>query len=98
MTPKNETENKFIKIQDMESFEETYQIDKTVKTTSLYTIKLISGKETPDYCREVLLLEHLPAKKMQAYLWVHKVNSDATQIEVMREINTALEHWSADKS
>lgn len=85
-------EDEFDYIPDLESFEETHQIDKVVKTTSLYTIKLISGKDTPDFCREVLLLEHPPAKEGQAYLWKHKVNANDTQLEVMRKINTALEN------
>ncbi|WP_298827075.1 hypothetical protein [uncultured Planococcus sp.] len=93
MVSPNEKDSEFIQITDFEEFEETHQIDKVIKTSSLYTIKLISGKNTPDFCREVLLLEHLPAKKSEAYLWVHKVNSDATQIEVMRKINTALESF-----
>ncbi|TWT07184.1 hypothetical protein FQV26_05065 [Planococcus sp. CPCC 101016] len=97
MPSPKEKESEFVRIQDVEGFDENYQVDKTVKTTSLYTIKLISGKETPDFCREVLLLEHLPAKEMEAFLWVHKVNSSDTQIEVMRKINTALENWFADK-
>ena len=93
MPSPTERENEFVPIQDKEGFDENYQIDKIVKTTSLYTIKLISRKETPDFCREVLLLEHLPAKAMEAYLWIHKVNSSDTQIEVLRKINTALEKW-----
>ncbi|MBT2571205.1 hypothetical protein [Planococcus sp. ISL-110] len=86
-----ETENEFKHIQDLEKFKEAHQIDKVVKTTSLYTVKLISRKDSPDFCREVLLLEHAPAKEMQAYVWVHKVNTKDTQIEVMRKINNALE-------
>lgn len=91
MVPLKETDNEFVHIPDLESFEETYQIDKVVKTTSLYTIKLVSRKETTDFCREVLLIEHIPAKEAQAYLWIHKINSNAAQIEVMRKINSALE-------
>ena len=98
MAPPNELESEFIKITDFEEFEEAYQVDKVVKTSSLYTVKLISGKNTPDFCREVLLLEHLPAKKAQAFLWTHKVNSDATQIEVIRQISTALESFFEDAS
>lgn len=97
MPSQKEKESEFVQIQDVEGFDENYQVDKTVKTTSLYTIKLISGKKTPDFCREVLLLEHIPAKEMKAYLWIHKVNSSDTQIEVMRKINTALENWFADR-
>ena len=97
MASPKEKNSEFVRIQDIERFDKNYQIDKTVKTTSLYTIKLISGKETPDFCREVLLLEHLPAKEMKAYLWAHKVNSSDTQIEVMRKINTALEKWFANE-
>ncbi|WP_142825999.1 hypothetical protein [Planococcus soli] len=91
MAPLKETENEFEHIADLDKFNESYQIDKVVKTTSLYTIKLISGKQTPDFCREVLLLEHAPAKPMQAYLWTHKVNANDTQLEVMRKISSALE-------
>lgn len=91
MAPLNERDNEFEHITDLEKFNENYQIDKNVKTTSLYTIKLISGKDTPDFCREVLLLEHAPAKEVQAYLWKHKVNANDTQLEVMRKINNALE-------
>lgn len=98
MAPPKEKDSEFIQITDFEEFEEVYQVDKVIKTSSLYTIKLISGKNTPDFCREVLLLEHFPAKKEQAFLWTHKVNSDATQIEVMRQINTALERFFEDDS
>ncbi|ANU10239.1 hypothetical protein A1A1_07107 [Planococcus antarcticus DSM 14505] len=91
MAQLREIKNEFEHIPELQSFEETHQIDKIVKTTSLYTIKLISRKDTSDFCREVLLLEHAPAKEMQAYLWVHKVNANDTQIEVMRKINKALE-------
>lgn len=98
MAPPKEKDSEFIQITDFEEFEEVYQVDKVIKTSSLYTIKLISGKNTPDFCREVLLLEHLPAKKAQAFLWTHKVNSDATQIEVMRKINTALERFFENDS
>lgn len=92
MAQLKETENEFEHITELQNFEETYQIDKVVKTTSLYTIKLISRKDTSDVCRQVLLLEHVPAKKVQAYLWVHKVNTNDTQIELMRKINNALEN------
>lgn len=92
MAQLKETENEFKHIQDLETFKEEHQIDKIVKTTSLYTVKLISGKDTLDFCREVLLLEHAPAQEVQAYLWVHKVNANDTQIELMRKINNALEN------
>lgn len=97
MAQLKETEDEFDYIPDLEIFEQTYQIDKVVKTTSLYTIKLISGKDTPDFCREVLLLEHAPAKEARSYLWKHKVNANDTQLEVMRKINTALENRSQNE-
>lgn len=92
MAQLKDTDDEFDRIPDWESFEETHQIDKVVKTTFLYTIKLVSGKDTPDFCREVLLLEHQPAKGAEAYLWKHKVNANDTLLEVMRKINTALEN------
>lgn len=97
MNRSNETQKEFIAIADAEKFEDAYQVDKVIKTTSLYTVKLVSEKNTSDFCREVLLLEHLPATEPRAYLWVHKVNSKATQLEVMRKVNIAVENWFADK-
>lgn len=39
MAPPNELDNEFIKITDFEEFEEAHQVDKVIKTSSLYTSK-----------------------------------------------------------
>ncbi|TWT13225.1 hypothetical protein [Planomicrobium sp. CPCC 101079] len=80
-----------VQVMDICGVSISYNVQRTIMKTGLYSVYLISLANQPNSIGEVLLIEHPPARAPSKYLLPLKSSKPLTTSELMNEIVETLE-------
>ncbi|TWT00117.1 hypothetical protein [Planomicrobium sp. CPCC 101079] len=91
------TQDKILHIMGISGLDNSYNVQKTIMETGLYSVYLLSKNNQPQALDEVLLVEHPPAKAPSAQFLTLRTRKPQTTSELMHEIVEALALYFGQK-
>lgn len=77
---------------DPDTLAEDFPVRRRIVETTLYSAYFVptQGTDGPPY--DILVIDHLPAMPVSAFIWWRRIQGTGTKMEVVKEITNAIDY------